>query len=181
LIKTGSLSDDHRIEYVTGLFTLSALNNVNAVDSGIIDFTGTIVATLCTPDFNGNDTQTVALGMYPIATFTGAGVKSDLKDIALSFTGCPASTAAVVTFKGTADGTDPTLLQVTPGAGAATNVAIALFESNDSAIPLNVPTAARTLTAGNTTLNFKAAYQAVATGVTAGTANGTATLDIVYN
>ncbi|MFI0488470.1 MAG: fimbrial protein [Yersinia sp. (in: enterobacteria)] len=165
----------------TGLFTLSALNNANAVDSGIIDFTGTIVASLCTPDFNGTDTQTVPLGMYPIDTFTGAGDKSDLKDIALSFTGCPASTATL-TFKGTPDTTDNTLLQVTPGAGTATNVAIALFENDGTTkISLNVPTADRTLTAGDNTLNFKAAYQALTAGVTAGTANGTATLDIVYN
>ncbi|MGL4486087.1 MAG: fimbrial protein [Yersinia sp. (in: enterobacteria)] len=164
----------------TGLFTLSALNNVNAVDSGIIDFTGTIVDTLCTPDFNGSDTQTVPLGMYPIATFAAAGDKSDFKDIALRFTGCPISNATL-TFKGTGS-TDATLLQITPGGGAATNVAIALFESDNSPISLNVPTAARSLAAGVNTLNFKAAYQQVAAGaVTAGSANGTATLDIVYN
>ncbi|MEY4921775.1 MAG: hypothetical protein RLY17_492 [Pseudomonadota bacterium] len=166
----------------TGLFTLSALNNANAVDSGIIDFTGTIVASLCTPDFNGTDTQTVPLGMYPIDTFTGAGDKSDLKDIALSFTGCPASTATI-TFQGIGQAGDTNLLQLTPGSTPESHIAIALFEENGTPLPINTASSTtHTLTPGPNDITYKAAYQQHAAGtVPVGPAPGTATLDIEYN
>ncbi len=163
----------------TGLFTLSALNNANAVDSGTVNFTGTIVATLCT--LNGGAALNVPLGIQPLTDLANVGDQTELRSFDLNLTGCPVPSNATLTFQG-APSTPATLLALTAGS-TATNVAIALYDQAGAArIDLNTPMSAIALTTAATTLTFNARYQAITGGAaTAGTANGTATLDIVYN
>ena len=165
----------------TGLFTLSALNNANAENAGTINFTGTIIASACS--LNGGTPLEVPLGIHSVAAFTGINSKTVPRDIVLNLTGCPVSTATI-TFLGDSQAGAPTLLRLTPGGTPATNIAIALFENDGTTVlPINVasPTS-HTLTAGANTITYKAAYQQyVTTAPTAGSAPGTATLDIQYN
>lgn len=162
----------------TGLFTLSALNNANAVNTGTVNFTGTIVATLCT--LSGTPLN-VPLGIQPLTDLANVGNQTELRSFDLNLTGCPVPSNATLTFQG-APSTPATLLALTAGS-TATNVAIALYDQAGAArIDLNTPMAPITLAAAATTLTFNARYQAITGGAaTAGTANGTATLDIVYN
>ncbi|MGL4486401.1 MAG: fimbrial protein [Yersinia sp. (in: enterobacteria)] len=162
----------------TGLFTLSALNNANAENAGTINFTGTIVATLCT--LSGTPLN-VPLGIHPLTDLANVGDQTELRSFDLNLTGCPVPSNATLTFQG-APSTPVTLLALT-AASTATNVAIALYnQAGDARIDLNTPMAPIALTTAATTLTFSARYQAITGGaVTAGTANGTATLDIVYN
>jgi type 1 fimbria pilin len=162
----------------TGLFTLSALNNANAVNTGNINFTGKIVATLCNIEGGGN--LEVPLGIHPVTEFTGANSRTPLRDIVLNLQNCPES-QATITFQGTEQGATGLLALA---GGGSENIAIALFE-NDGATPLRINTPSTTirpLVAGNNTITYRAAYeQYSATAPTVGVANGTAILDIVYN
>ncbi|CNL43608.1 fimbrial protein [Yersinia aldovae] len=162
------------------LFTFSTLNSANAAPTGSVEFTGSIVDTLCSI-VGGGDTVNVALGMYPLDSLKTTGAQTTPKDVVLNLENCPASTATV-TFSGTAS-TNPNLLAITvDGGDEATNVAVALFEENGTTtVPLNQASLTKTLVDGTNTWTFKAAYQALTAGVTAGSANATATFEIAYN
>ena len=154
--------------------------------SGQINFSGNITTAPCSVD-GDNVNQTVALGSISTNIFSGVGSQSTAKDFQINLTGCNTTTlkTAQITFSGTPDDTDPNLLKLTPGmpgAGAAQNVAVGLYDVyNNQALALNAKSGAIPLQSGLSVLPFRAYYQQTAANVAAGSANASAQFTISYN
>ena len=84
-------------------------------------------------------------------------------------------------FDGTRDTANSSILALTSGTGVASNVGIALYESDGSTlIPLNTDSAQKTLVSGDNTLPYVAKYMSTASSVGAGKADAVAYFTIIY-
>ena len=91
--------------------------------------------------------------------------------------------SATVTFSGTPETTDQTLLALDNETGMASGVAVLLADKSGNKINLGTPSTVYSLTqGGSNVLQFTAQYTALVSGdkVSAGTANATAQFAINY-
>lgn len=166
------------------LLTLIILgfNNMVYAADGKIEFQGNILEDACTVD-PGMAGKTVTLGDVHKAAFNGVGSTAAPTRFTIELKDCPDTvTSAAVKFDGSVDTANPDALALT-AASTATNVAVAIYESDSSTlIPIATASRSFALEENQTnTVQFIAKYIATNTGVTAGTANATTDFTIVYN
>ncbi|MHB2109966.1 fimbrial protein [Raoultella planticola] len=152
---------------------------------GQIEFSGSITDTSCNIDSTSAN-QIVDLGKWASSYFTGAGSETTKTAFHIKVKDCPATVTKVsVLFDGTRDSNNSNLLAVN---GGAQGVAIKLYE-DDKATPINLGTESKDQaviagTSGNNSgtadLEFFADYISTS-AVSAGSANGTANFNMVYN
>lgn len=152
---------------------------------GQIEFSGSITDTSCNIDSTSAN-QIVDLGKWASSYFTGAGSETTKTAFHIKVKDCPATVTKVsVLFDGTRDSNNSNLLAVN---GGAQGVAIKLYE-DDKATPINLGTESKDQAviagtsgsnSGTADLEFFADYISTST-VSAGSANGTANFNMVYN
>jgi major type 1 subunit fimbrin (pilin) len=145
-----------------------------------VNFHGTIRTSACSIE-TPTASQTVALGTVSNTSLDKVGALSPPKSFTLGVQ-CSASAKATVTFTGTADSKDNTLLAIDSGAGTASGVAIYIADGLNTKINLGTPSATQNLVAGSNTLTFVARYQSTVpkSEITPGVANGTAQFTLNY-
>lgn len=161
-----------------GVVALS-LNCVARADTINMAFNGNIKIASCTVDTGSTD-QTVSLGTVGAAQFKTPGDKASPTQFAIKLGNCPPGTnGASVTFSGTGDSQDPTVLAL--DSDGATGVGIELSDVTGSKINLGTPSAFYGLvTSGSNILSFSARYVATAVPVTAGKGDATAQFTVNY-
>ena len=152
---------------------------------GQIEFSGSITDTSCNIDSTSAN-QIVDLGKGASSYFTGAGAETTKPAFHIKVKDCPATVTKVsVLFDGTRDSNNSNLLAVN---GGAQGVAIKLYE-DDKATPINLGTESKDQAviagtsgsnSGTADLEFFADYISTS-AVSAGSANGTANFNMVYN
>jgi major type 1 subunit fimbrin (pilin) len=168
---------------LTGLaLILSGLSSTAAMAAdGTVNFNGKIVDTPCIVTAGDDNTaQTVSLGTVKSSSFTAVGITSADVPFNIKLEQCVVGEdglGATVTFTGSQDGADPTLLAVS---GGATGVGIELVNNDNTEIKMGTESAATALQNGNNTLVYKAHYKSTAAAVTTGDANGQAQFQIAY-
>lgn len=158
---------------------------------GDITFNGKVVASACTLKGIDGGTQTtgaiVTLADVTPKSFTGAGGYAGMKDFTIDLKDCDITTVknASVSFSGTPDTADNSILKNNVSTAPATGVGIAILE-NDGATPVKInggePSQQQILSAGDTSLKFKVAYKANTStpAVTAGDVSAKSFIDITY-
>lgn len=170
---------------VAAFATVAALSMSNVfAAAGTINFTGEILDTACDVSVESQN-QSLELGHFYKAEFSGTGAKTSAKDFNIVLKNCPgAVSSAVVRFDGTPAGQNNDLLAIDSNvAGAATGVAINLMTADKTHLPLhgsNTYNYSLSSTADNT-LQFFAQYESTADVVTAGPANAVANFSVIYN
>lgn len=152
---------------------------------GQIEFSGSITDTSCNIDSTSAN-QIVDLGKWASSYFTGAGSETTKTAFHIKVKDCPATVTKVsVLFDGTRDSNNSNLLAVN---GGVQGVAIKLYE-DDKATPINLGTESKDQAviagtsgsnSGTADLEFFADYISTS-AVSAGSANGTANFNMVYN
>ncbi|WP_251928421.1 fimbrial protein [Raoultella planticola] len=152
---------------------------------GQIEFSGSITDTSCNIDSTSAN-QIVDLGKWASSYFTGAGSETTKTAFHIKVKDCPATVTKVsVLFDGTRDSNNSNLLAVN---GGAQGVAIKLYE-DDKATPINLGTESKDQAviagtsgsnSGTADLEFFSDYISTS-AVSAGSANGTANFNMVYN
>lgn len=152
---------------------------------GQIEFSGSITDTSCNIDSTSAN-QIVDLGKWASSYFTGAGSETTKTAFHIKVKDCPATVTKVsVLFDGTRDSNNSNLLAVNGGAQGG---AIKLYE-DDKATPINLGTESKDQAviagtsgsnSGTADLEFFADYISTS-AVSAGSANGTANFNMVYN
>ena len=152
---------------------------------GQIEFSGSITDTSCDIDSTSAN-QIVDLGKWASSYFTGAGSETTKTAFHIKVKDCPSTVTTVsVLFDGTRDTNNSDLLAIN---GTASGVAIKLYE-DDKSTPVDLGAVSRghSVTAGasgaatgTADLEFFADYVSTS-AVSAGSANGTANFNMVYN
>lgn len=162
---------------VASMCLMFMTSSVMAAD-GTINFTGSITDQTCTV---GNSVSVNLEKVAKSALDGGSGKKAAPTPFTISLTDCPDTvTGASVTFDGTPDSVNQTLLALDSGTGNATGVGIEIADKNGTPIPVHTRSPDFTLSSGSNSLEFLARY--VSTGATVGTgkANGTSQFTIAY-
>lgn len=167
---------------IAGLtLVLSAFGSSAMAADGTVKFNGEIVDTPCVVSTDSAD-QTVSLGKVKASKF--AAVKDTSADqaftIKLEECDIAVKKTANVTFTGSQNSTDNTLLAISNVAGAATGVGIELLNNDGTAIPMGSAGMDNMLANGANTLAFKAHYKSTAASVTPGLANSQADFQVTY-
>ena len=152
---------------------------------GQVEFTGSITDSSCNVDSTSAN-QSVDLGKWASSYFTGAGSETTKTAFHIKVKDCPSTVTTVsVLFDGTRDTNNSDLLAIN---GTASGVAIKLYE-DDKSTPVDLGTVSRghSVTAGASgaatgiaDLEFFADYVSTS-AVSAGSANGTANFNMIYN
>lgn len=151
---------------------------------GQINFTGEIVDSACQVVNGLSNPLNVQLGKVSKTVFTGASSTSTATKFDIQLTGCPETvTSAAINFGGTPDANDNRSLAITPGADAATGVAIQLLDSAEQPVSLYTPSREYPLMSGSSVndLEFAARYIQTQAAITAGPANSVSTFTVIYN
>lgn len=149
---------------------------------GTVNITGIIQNVTCTVAQDSTNKE-VSLGDISSNQLTEIGDVSAPVQFTLDLQNCSSVTKGVaLTFSGTMDGINPDLLAISSNTGAATGVGIAIKDNQSTLIPVGSPSHEYAIdpTQSDNLLVFYAQYMATSTGVTAGTANGTATFSLTY-
>ncbi|MBT0728584.1 type 1 fimbrial major subunit FimA [Rosenbergiella nectarea] len=156
------------------------------VNGGTVHFTGEFVNAACAVSTDTAD-QTVNLGQYTTSQLTAVGQRTTAKPFNIKLVNCSTATykTASISFKGTIDATDKTLLAVNGGgsnATAATGVGIEILDASSTPLTPNGTSysTAQTLITGTNTLPFTARYKSTLASVSAGTADADATFVVQY-
>ncbi|MFX2611954.1 fimbrial protein [Enterobacter mori] len=165
-----------------GLATMSA--SAVTVSGGTVNFQGEVVDAACSVASESVD-QTVILDQIKSSTFTAGGEFANQRkafEIKLADCSTGTQTTAAVSFNGNSDSSDTTLLANTAGAGAATNIGLALFGPDGQPIGLNDGTlsAATTIQDGTTIIPLSVDYKSTASLPTAGAVESVATFNVTY-
>lgn len=152
---------------------------------GQVEFTGSITDSSCNVDSTSAN-QSVDLGKWASSYFTGAGSETTKTAFHIKVKDCPSTVTTVsVLFDGTRDTNNSDLLAIN---GTASGVAIKLYE-DDKSTPVDLGAVSRghSVTAGasgaatgTADLEFFADYVSTS-AVSAGSANGTANFNMIYN
>ena len=152
---------------------------------GQVEFTGSITDSSCNVDSTSAN-QSVDLGKWASSYFTGAGSETTKTAFHIKVKDCPSTVTTVsVLFDGTRDTNNSDLLAIN---GTASGVAIKLYE-DDKSTPVDLGAVSRghSVTAGasgaatgTADLEFFADYVSTS-AVSAGSTNGTANFNMVYN
>lgn len=152
----------------------------HATDNVSLRFTGTIKSATC--EISGDADQELELGDVSTTKFSNPGDVSTARPFSMVID-CPAGGPgrASVTFSGPV-ASNPDLLALDAGAGAATGVAVRINESNGTLLKMGTASAAIKLASGANALAYQAQYQSLvgSSEITAGTANATAQYTINY-
>jgi len=152
---------------------------------GQVEFTGSITDSSCNVDSTSAN-QSVDLGKWASSYFTGAGSETTKTAFHIKVKDCPSTVTTVsVLFDGTRDTNNSDLLAIN---GTASGVAIKLYE-DDKSTPVDLGAVSRghSVTAGASgAATGTAALEVFADYVStsahsAGSANGTANFNMVYN
>ncbi|MFK3660748.1 fimbrial protein [Scandinavium sp. NPDC088450] len=163
-------------------FTLDAAGDDTDIANLVIS--GTILPQTCDVE-SGSQNQTVTIGDFAAKDFPSVGSVTTAKDFPINLTGCTAGIeGAKITFTGTADTTDPTLLALsdTEGNGTlATGIGVQIIDANQQPISINnADSTVYPLTEGDNQLNFALRYKSTAATVTSGDATAVMYFDLSY-
>jgi fimbrial protein len=166
---------------VSPIVIAGARSNVISSGGGM-RFQGEIIAESCRVEA-GDQQMMVNLGQISSNRFHSVG--EDINpvpfDIHLQDCSTAVSQRIGLTFLGIADDKDPGVLSVGEGPGIATDVGVALFDSQDRLIPVNSPPQFWTeLHKGPESLHFVAKYRATGHEVSGGVANAQALFSLTY-
>lgn len=178
------------IKYAMGfaLLSSSAISMAVTAPGGNVRFTGTIVNAACAVNV-GSMNQTVELGQYRTAKFTKAGDYSGSVPFSIKLEDCDTGVAekASVSFSGSVDSTDSTVLSVSNlgggVSGAASGVGIEISDSTGKIIKPDgsVFSTPQNLNDGIINiLNFTARYKSTLESVKPGQADADATFTMQY-
>jgi major type 1 subunit fimbrin (pilin) len=160
---------------------LTPLQAVHAHD-GTVNITGNIVASSC--NVENTDPIDVIMDDVQLSTFKAVGDVSDAKSFNILLNCDTGITGGTITFQGTPDQDNSDLLQVTPGSGAATGVAVEITDpsNGNASVALGKATqiTASLTDGGETTLPYNLRYKSTQATVTAGTANAVMYFDLSY-
>lgn len=161
----------------------STINAAQAV-SGTVNVTGNILSNSCQIAV-GDRNKTVNLGPTSIKQFQNGSIYGPRMSFLIHLSGCgPTASGVSVTFYGTPDSADSTLLALDGGTGVATGVGVELQQGvGHTVLPINTAGAVVLLTPGadSVTLPFSARYKANGTAVASGQANASATFVLTYS
>ncbi|WP_241627658.1 fimbrial protein [Rosenbergiella epipactidis] len=145
-----------------------------------VNFVGNVYNTACT--LTVGNTGSVQMGNVLTGDFTAAGDTTRDVEFPVTFSGCPnAIPNAQIKFDGSADSVNSNLLAINTGTGMAKGLGIAIYEKNKTQIlPLGTFSSSISLTGGGATANFVAKYMATSSTVSAGGANATANITVIY-
>ncbi|ENA0608713.1 fimbrial protein [Enterobacter bugandensis] len=148
---------------------------------GTIKFEGDIVDTPCVVSSESSD-QTVSMGKVKSSIFTKAKDVAPEQGFNIKLDECSTSVKknANVTFIGTQDTADNTLLAINNASGAAKGVGIEILNNSGTAIAMGSASADTALKDGQDTLLFKARYKSTAATVTPGSANAQTDFEVNY-
>lgn len=173
------------------LIALSVIPLSSFAADGDITFTGTVKASACSlQGFNGGESTSALMQLTSVtpSSFSSADGYSGMKDFTINLKECDINTmkSARVSFSGTPDLVDNSILKNIEDNNAAKGVGIAILENDGTTvIDINggMPSKSQTLTQGNTELKFKVAYKANTStpAVTAGDVKAKTFIDIAYN
>ncbi|MHA2898142.1 fimbrial protein [Enterobacter sp. H2G27] len=156
---------------------------VSASDSTLAVI-GNVKASSCDVD-TGSADQKVKIGTFSGQDFPSVGSTSAFKAMNINLSNCYEKLKTIqVTFSGTADADNPTLLAITDtgsGSTLATGVGVELLDNSGKTIPFN-KASPRTfdLDAGNNTLSFLLRYKSTRYPVTPGEASAVMYFDLIY-
>lgn len=162
------------------LFIFSMSLNVVAHADGInMAFNGNIKVASCTVD-TGSTNQTVSLGEVGAEQFKTVGDRASATQFGIKLTSCPAGVrGATITFNGTGDSHDSTVLAI--DSGGANNVGVELSDITGSKIALGTSSASYGLvTNSDNILSFSARYVATALPVMPGKGDATVQFTVDY-
>lgn len=168
---------------VAGFIAALAGASLAHADLGAVNLsmTATLVANSCEVSPDSKD-KTVDMGIWATKQFASTPTLPPVR-FTLNLENCGAGASNVaVTFNGTADTSDGTLLALNSGGGTASKVGIAILDKDRNRIPLGQPGPLMPLTpnAANVSLVFYSQYVATGGQVTAGAANADATFTLDY-
>ncbi|MGL5384395.1 MAG: fimbrial protein [Serratia sp. (in: enterobacteria)] len=157
-----------------------------AADNSSLNINGNVIAAACTVGSDLVAGQAVSLGTLGRTKFQVSGdADSTWHNFSLELTNCPVgTTSSTVTFSGTPDATDATLLANTEAqATAATNMAVQMSKqsdnsailSNGSTMTVNVDT-----TTGTASFPLAARMKTPTGNVQAGKVSSTVLVDFTY-
>lgn len=166
---------------------MSGLSAGAMASDNTVNFTGEIVDTPCVVAPVAGDGQIqVELNQVKSSVFTQAKDTSPDVGFTIVLDQCTTDTlkSANVTFSGSQDSNDNTLLAIQNQSGdtrqMATGVGIEIANNDGTAIPMGTAGSDISLVDGSNQLMFKAHYKSTAAKVTAGRADGQATFQIAY-
>jgi major type 1 subunit fimbrin (pilin) len=157
-----------------------------AAADGTITFEGAITAQTCTINGNGSGSNNFAVKLPTVSssTLATAGQTAGRTPFSIALTNCTPSSGNVHTFVESGPTIDTTTGNLILNPGGATNVQIALQNSDFTNIRAGAADASQNsksvaITSGNATLNYYAQY--IATGpATAGAANASVMYTMAY-
>lgn len=165
---------------------LSLATTMAAHADNKITFTGKVIDSACTITVNGG-VATLDLGQTSASDIAAKGQTGAPKSFNISLATCPAAgegvpTKAYVKFSGTTDGDDTYFKNDLSGANAATNVAVLIKDSSDTAISNNDGNNAITLPAagGAVDIDYTASLVASAAAPTKGDVSSAVTYTVSY-
>jgi len=169
------------IAAVSSLTLLSASAFAAAPGDGTVKFTGEIVDAPCAISTD-SQYQEVVLGQVAKTVFKAVGDKSPSKEFKIKLEGCDISgkNKVTVSFSGMGDTTKPDMLALTNEVGAATGVAIGIYDNANQAVDLNTGKSPNSLAAGQTVLYYSANYVATKDAVTTGYGNASVDFNVTY-
>jgi len=157
--------------------------------AGQIEFTGTITASTCDVDINGQGgNPTINMGTISSSVFKQAGDFAGAHRIRIELTNCETDVLkkAAARFSGSIDSINNNLLALK--SGGASGLGIEFLNRDGSTLPLGTnPNEFVDIvgTAGSSdahaTLLYSARYKSTVTAVTTGAANAVADYTIIYN
>ncbi|AOR65550.1 fimbrial protein [Pectobacterium wasabiae] len=167
---------------VFSIATVCALIPARA-DLGLtnVRLTATLLANSCSVSA-GTQEQTVDLGTWPSKQFAVGSQNSNPTRFEIVLENCGVAASGVeVTFYGSAPAVDNTLLALNAGS-SATNIAVAILDSERRRLALGqpMPLYALSANAARVALVFYGQYVAIGTPVTVGSANADATFTLTY-
>ena len=164
------------------LACLTASSPLAYAADGTINVKGHILDNTCAVTVDSENVS-VKLGDIASKTFREAGDTSLPQAFSINLEKCGAAVSNVsVTFNGTADANNTTLLAIPAGTGSASGVGIAIYDRDKALMPINTVGESTGLEANQTTVEllFYANFMANGQPVVAGAVNASATFTLHY-
>ncbi|EFC54115.1 TPA: fimbrial protein [Enterobacter cancerogenus] len=149
---------------------------------GTVYINGKIKQRTCTlsPD---SQALLVRMGSVQNNLFTRVGDSSRYESFTINLESCQGSKQNLsISFEGTPDKRNPSLLALTPAAASATGIGIGIYNQDKTLIPMGNASATLTPAPASDTIAFVffARYVSTAADVTTGTANASTTFIVNY-
>lgn len=147
-----------------------------------LQMTGTILSRTCEVK---SKTQTVDIGQFAASDFIATGSTSKAKAFDITLTGCgSAATGAQLSFTGTSDSVNPSLLalsDVDAAGGMASGIGVEILDSAQQTLAINSASPPTyDVVPGDNTLSFYLRYKSTQDVVSAGNATAVMYFDLQY-